>query len=480
MRGAALRMSELAALAHALARGEAGEDALARAGAADPVRALAAFAAARARARLAGCFETWAEAALGTPRPAEAAEALVALDAGGAAPTRALPVLARVLGSSAFLARLLVARPALAAETAPAEDGLPPAARGDVAPAWEALREEKYRGLLRIAARDAAGRPFRASLGELSDLADRCLAAGLACAAAECGVAPPTVLALGKLGGRELNFSSDVDLLFVYASPGGVEADAARNGEVARVVRGLRAGLEARGELGFGYRVDLELRPEGPTGPLANSVEAALGYYESFGAEWERQALIRLRHVGGPEEPARALAAGLEPFVWRRSISPAALQAVRAMKHRIERERRSAGRDLDHDLKEGPGGIRDVEFLVQALQLFVGGREPRVRTGNVLDALDALAAAGALPVATAAALADAYLWLRRSEHALQLDEERRTHSVPRDARGQRALARRMGYADADAESARVRLLDAWTAVRTEVRGHFDELLPEGA
>jgi glutamate-ammonia-ligase adenylyltransferase len=470
-------MSELEGLARALASGRAGEDALARAGAEDPARALAAFAAARARARLAEGFERWAEAALGTPRPAEAAEALVALDAGGAAPPSALPVLARVLGTSAFLARLVLTRPALAVDAAPGGDGFPPAAAGEVAPSWEAIREAKYRGLLRIAARDAAARPFRSSLGELSDLADCCLAAALACAAAECGVAPPTVLALGKLGGRELNFSSDVDLLFVYTSPGGVEADAARNGEVARVVRALRAGLEARGELGFGYRVDLELRPEGPTGPLANSVDAALDYYESFGAEWERQALIRLRHVGGPEAPARELAAGLEPFVWRRSISPAALHAVRAMKHRIERERRSAGRDLDHDLKEGPGGIRDVEFLVQALQLFVGGRDPSVRTGNVLDALEALASAGALPPATAAALADAYVWLRRAEHALQLDEERRTHTVPREARGQRALARRMGYADADAESARVRLLDAWTAVRSEVRGHFDELLP---
>ena len=223
--------------------------------------------------------------------------------------------------------------------------------------------------------------------------------------------------------------------------------------------------------------MDLELRPEGETGPLANSVDAALSYYESFGAEWERQALIRLRPVAGPAAAADALVHGLAPFVWRRSISPASLRAVREMKERIERERRDAGRDVEYDLKEGPGGIRDVEFLTQALQLFTGGREPAVRSGNVLEALEALAAAEALSGETAAALASAYLWLRRAEHAAQLDEERQTHAFPREAGAQRALARRMGYADDDAEAARARLLDDWTAVRSEVRSHFDELLP---
>jgi len=471
-------------LARALASGEASADALARAGEADPARALDAFARARAHPALAPAFARWAAEALRSPRPASAAEALLALAerraAEGVAPASApaLALLARVLGGSAFLARLVAARPALAAELEPAPaEALPAPPAGPIEPSWEAIRAAKYRGLLRIAARDAGGRPFRASLRELSDVADACLAAALACASREAGVEPPALLALGKLGGCELNFSSDVDVLFVYAAPRDPDADFARNAEVARVVRAFRAGLEARGELGFGYRVDLDLRPEGETGPLANSVDAALGYYESFGAEWERQALIRLRPVAGPEAPARALAEGLTPFVWRRSISPAALQAVRDMKHRIERERRDAGRDLEHDLKEGPGGIRDVEFTVQALQLFVGGREPRVRTGNVLDGLEALAAAGALPAETAAALADAYLWLRRAEHAAQLDEERQTHAFPRDARAQRAFARRMGYGELDAESARARLLDAWTAVRAEVRAHFEELLP---
>jgi glutamate-ammonia-ligase adenylyltransferase len=331
-----------------------------------------------------------------------------------------------------------------------------------------------------VAARDLGGRGFEGSLAELSALADACLAAALACAAAETGVEPPSLLALGKLGGRELNFSSDVDLLVVYEAPPTLEADFERNRAVSRWVRAFRAGLEARGAGGFGYRVDLELRPEGPTGPLANSVDAALSYYESFGAEWERQALIRLRRVAGPEAPARALLEGVAPFVWRRSISPDALRAVRAMKQRIERERRAAGRDLEADLKEGPGGIRDVEFLVQALQLFLGGREPSVRSGNVLEALEALAAVGALPERSAEELARGYLWLRRAEHAAQLDEERQTHAFPRDARGQLALARRLGYPEPDAEAARARLVADWTLVRSEVRAHFDELLPAEA
>jgi glutamate-ammonia-ligase adenylyltransferase len=468
----------------ALAAGDARPEPLARFGEDEPQRALAAFARARARPELAAELARWAPEALRSARPAAAVEQLVELAerhqalAGAALDVARHAGLPRLLGSSAFLARLLAARPAWLAELADAEGGVPgPPSCTAVAPEWDAIREAKYRGLLRVAGRDLCGRPFRDGLTELSRLADACLGAALACAAAETGAAPPALLAVGKLGGRELNFSSDVDLLFVYPTPPTMEEDFARNREVARVVRAFRTGLEARGVLGFGYRVDLELRPEGETGPLANSVDGALAYYESFGAEWERQALIRLRHVAGPAPAAEALLLGLAPFVWRRSISPAALHAVRDMKQRIERERREAGRDLELDLKEGPGGIRDVEFLAQALQLFTGGREPRVRSGNVLEALASLAEVGALPGAGAAALARGYLWLRRAEHALQLDEERQTHAFPREPRGQRALARRMGYGEDDAEAARARLLADWSSVRSEVRAHFEELLP---
>ena len=146
------------------------------------------------------------------------------------------------------------------------------------------------------------------------------------------------------------------------------------------------------------------------------------------------------------------------------------------MKGRIEDERRRAGRDMEVELKEGPGGIRDVEFLVQSLQLFGGGREPGLRTGNVLEALEALGGLGLLPEATAAGLSAAYLWLRRAEHGVQLAEEQQTARFPRKPAAQTALARRMGYADPEGEAARARLLEDWTSVRSEVRHHFESLV----
>jgi glutamate-ammonia-ligase adenylyltransferase len=379
-----------------------------------------------------------------------------------------------VLGSSNFLARLLLRRPEWVAELA----GAPPDPPRETPGAdWGEIREVKYRGLLRIAARDLHGRPFEESLQELSELADRCLRAGLDCAAREADLSAPALFALGKLGGRELNFSSDVDLLVIYETP--PERDGlAHNDDVARLVRQLKAGLEQPSEMGFVYRVDLDLRPEGPTGALANSVDAALSYYENFGAEWERQALLRLRYVAGPPETAQRFEQGVAPFVYRRTIGLDVLGAVRAMKSRIEADRRKAGKDLEADLKEGPGGIRDVEFLVQALQLLYGGREIELRTGNVLRALEGLVRIQALSEDTVSTLRSAYLWLRRAEHALQLTEERRTQQVPRAAAGRLALARRMGYADAEGERARSRWQQDWSTFRSEVRESFEALVLE--
>jgi glutamate-ammonia-ligase adenylyltransferase len=154
-------------------------------------------------------------------------------------------------------------------------------------------------------------------------------------------------------------------------------------------------------------------------------------------------------------------------------------RSVRAMKLRIEEERRRAGRDLEVELKEGPGGIRDVEFLVQALQLFHGGRHPAIRTGNVLDGLASLARERLLPEAAGDELSRAYTWLRRAEHAIQMVEERQTQRFPRDPESQLGLARRMGYDDAEGERARARLLEDWVAVRNTVRFHFDALVLGG-
>ena len=189
--------------------------------------------------------------------------------------------------------------------------------------------------------------------------------------------------------------------------------------------------------------------------------------------------LIRLRDVAGPAAACEAFATGVTPFVYRRLIDPGVMDSVRAMKERIESERREAGRDLEADLKEGPGGIRDVEFLVQSLQLFYGGKEPELRTGNVLEALARLGRHALLPEATVAALSAAYVWLRRVEHSLQMVEEQQTARFPSERVAQIALARRMGYADPAAEVAHARLLDDWTSVRSEVRTHFEALVLRG-
>jgi glutamate-ammonia-ligase adenylyltransferase len=460
-----------------LERGTPDRALLAAVGDEHPEEGAAAFLAAFRHTDLAPTAALWCEALLSSARPGFGAGCLLEL----AEKSRAIgapldltltPALPRVIGNCNFLARRLLRHPDWVAELI----GDPPAAPvdGPLVPDWSTLRVAKYRGLLRIAARDLAERPFAASLSELSKLADRCLTAGLECASNEIGTDAPALLALGKLGGNELNFSSDVDLLFLYERDPVDELQ--QNQRAAALIRHFKTHMEAPSVDGFGYRVDLDLRPEGKTGVLANSVEAALGYYESFGAEWERQMLIRLRAVAGPTPPADAFTHGIAPFVYRRLIDPGVMHAVRGMKERIERERREAGRDLEADLKEGPGGIRDIEFIVQSFQLFFGGRHRELRTGNVLASLALLERLELLPAAVTTSLADSYLWLRRAEHAVQLPEERQTQQFPRDPHAQLGLARRMGYADVASTSARNRLLEDWTAVRNETRCHFDALV----
>jgi len=465
-----------------LRRGEPRIEALRTLGDPDPGAAAVAFSLALEEPGLAPHAETWVPALLHSARPGRGAERLLALArerraVGRMFDPRRTPSLPLILGSSDFLARLLVRHPDWVEEL---ETPLwEPAGIGPIAPDWGAIRAAKYRGLLRIAAADLSNRPLRDSLRALSNLADACLTSAMQCTARELGESdPPMLLALGKLGGEELNFSSDVDLLFLYdGSACGDNLE--RNQRAANFIRHLKKRMEMPTEEGFIYRIDLDLRPEGVAGALANSITAALDYYERFGAEWERQMLIRLRALTGPPGLADAFCEGIRPFVYRRSIDPAVLRAVRDMKRRIERERREAQRDLEVDLKEGPGGIRDVEFLVQALQLFLGGRTPEIRTGNTLDGLDALARTKLLPEATAAELTTAYLWLRRAEHAQQLVEEQQTAKFPRRPRAQLGLARRMGYDEPSGDDARAHLIDDWSRYRAHVRTHFDALVLRG-
>ena len=470
----------LGALVSGLARGEVDARALEILGCPDAPRAGERLLAAAMHPDLAPARERWLPDVLLSARPGFAAECLVELAQRARAGGRTLdlartPLLPRLLGSSDVLSRVLLRHPNWLDELAGALPAAP--APAPVEPDWTPIRIAKYKGLLRIAARDLAGRPFADSLAELSGLADRCLAAALACAAREAQVDAPALFALGKLGGNELNFSSDVDLLFIHAdAPGGGESP--ELAQLVELIRCFKKHLEVPSEDGFGYRVDLELRPEGRTGVIVNSVDAALSYYENFGAEWERQMLIRLRFVAGARGAAREFERGLRPFVWRRTLGNDAVRAVHQMKRRIEDERLEAGRDLEADLKEGPGGIRDVEFFVQAFQLLFGGAERSLRTGNVLAALGALERAGLLGDSVVAELGESYLWLRRAEHAVQLVEERQTQAFPRDPAAQLGLARRLGYPQVEGARARDALLDDWTRVRARVRAHFENLVLE--
>ncbi len=450
---------------------------LARAGAPEPGPDAEAIATAARHPDLAPHLEQWLPPLLVSAAPGLGALRLIAIADACRSAHRAPPPLgeasplARLVGNSAFLGRWLVREPAWLDDLAPSPAPTPP--RVDPEASWADLRRTKYRGLLRVSARDLAGRPFEDGLDELSDLADDVLRRALHLASG--GTTPPALFALGKLGGRELNFSSDVDLLFVCDAPPDERGHAARS-QAAAVVRELKGRLEERTEDGFAYRVDLDLRPEGPPGALVRGVEGTLGYYELRGAEWERQMLLRLRHLEGSPAAAREFERGIEPFIYRRAIDPSVIDAVRAMKTRIETERRESGRDLDANLKEAPGGIRDVEFTVQALQLFHAGRRPELRTGNVLAAIRALFAGGLLPEASAEALAEGYRWLRRVEHSLQVAEEQQTAQLPADDAARTALARRAGYLAPEGSSARERFEADHARVRGRVREQFEALV----
>ena len=448
---------------------------LAQCGATDPAADARALEDAATDPALASSIEAWLPALLTSASPGPGARSLVAIATAcrddGSELNADPALLARVVGNSHFLGRWLRRRPDWQDDLADAD--VPPPAAPEVDADWRELRIAKYRGLLRIAARDLAGRPFDDGLFELSDLADAILCRALGIAGE--GRRTPALFALGKLGGRELNYSSDVDLLFVCDAAPDEHGHAARE-DAAHVIRALQRGLVERTDEGFGYRVDLDLRPEGPAGALARGVEGTLGYYELRGAEWERQMLLRLRHVAGADSAAREFEHGLEPFVYRRTIDPGVIDAVREMKGRIESERREAGRDLERNIKEAPGGIRDVEFTVQALQLFYAGRQPELRTGNVFGAIAALSNAGLLPDDSATELESGYRWLRRAEHALQLAEEKQTAQLPVDDAARTAVARRMGYVEPKASAALHHFERDREGVQARVREHFEALV----
>ncbi|MBI4260384.1 MAG: bifunctional glutamine-synthetase adenylyltransferase/deadenyltransferase [Actinobacteria bacterium] len=352
-----------------------------------------------------------------------------------------------LLGFSPAAVDLLVAHP----EEAEALAELGPRSRGELDAELAAdtaahgpedgLRRFRRRAMLRVAARDLAGAALDDVVAEITALAESCLAEACRRVAPEGGLA---VVGLGKLGGAELNYSSDVDVVFVHTGTGGERQEWADRA-AARLIRLLS---EPTGE-GVALRVDAALRPGGRSGALSRSLDAMAEHYARHAATWERQALLKARPVAGDLELGAAFLEAVVGQVFPDELAPRAIEEVRATKVRIEDYVRARGKELV-EVKRGRGGIRDVEFAVQLLQLVHGRRNARLREPNTLRALAALAEEGYVAEQDAEDLADAYRFLRRLEHRLQIVRDLQTHELPADPSALGRLARSMGLRSAEA------------------------------
>jgi glutamate-ammonia-ligase adenylyltransferase len=388
--------------------------------------------------------------------------------------THALRRAVIVAGSSAALGDLIASTPAalaaLLGELDPWDpDRVRAEARAAVAeqpaePA-RALAALQRRGLLRVSARDLMGlADTPRTAAELADLAQGILAAGLEVAAdgVDAGLA---VIGMGKLGGRELNYVSDIDVLFV------AEGDWAEATRVAERLLRLLGEVTAEGRA---YEIDTNLRPEGRDGPLVRSLASYSGYYQRWAHTWEFQALLKARPVAGDPEVAAAFAELAATFVWPDRLDARQVTEIRAMKDRVERSRevRKAG---GRQVKLAPGGLRDIEFAVQLLQLVHGRHDRSLRSANTLEALFALAEGGYVDDGDAQLFSDAYQFLRTVEHRLQLDRLRRTHTVPVGDDARARLARSVGFRGIRAASALEQFDRELARVQSSVRKLHEKL-----
>jgi glutamate-ammonia-ligase adenylyltransferase len=324
----------------------------------------------------------------------------------------------------------------------------------------DGLRRFRRRHLVRIAWRDLAQlAEIETILRELSALADVCVRAAYARAAAELSVrhgapidasgAPLDllVLAMGKLGGRELNFSSDIDLVLLFPEHGETSGPRSLTYEeyFVRVGRRMSQLLGTVTPAGFVYRVDLRLRPFGESGPLAVSFGAFESYLQQHGRDWERYAYVKARPIVGAAKYEELYRNVVRPFVYRRYLDFGVFESLRAMKELIARE--VERRELEHNVKLGPGGIREIEFVVQAFQLIRGGSDPRLQTRRLLEALRQLSGQKLLPAGVVADLDESYRYLRRVENRLQQWNDEQTHDLPSDEPGRTRLAAAMDCAD---------------------------------
>jgi glutamate-ammonia-ligase adenylyltransferase len=353
------------------------------------------------------------------------------------------------------------------------------------------LRRTWRREMLRIGARDMALRvPTQEVMLDLTTVAEALVRMALRKVVAD--VKPSTdvpggaadleeyfsILAFGKLGGRELNYSSDIDLVGVFDLPGG---DAARGGSdpesfkqlYANVMERVSLDLSRHTEAGYAYRVDLRLRPHGQAGDLVPSFSGLMDYYRRGASLWEIQAALKIRPIAGNPALGERFLQEMKCILLERRDTETIIRSIDAMRQAsVRKAARSLGGGLD--VKNGEGGIRDVEFLVQGLQLIHGPARPELPTGNTLEALDALEKARLLPETTSARLEEDYLLLRRVEHSLQVLEDRQTHSLPKDPSERTALARRLfgsegneGRLTEELEACMLRVRQAYTTYLLE-------------
>jgi len=346
------------------------------------------------------------------------------------------------------------------------------------------LRCCRRRELVRIAWRDLAGwADLAETITDLSAFADACLDRTLKILHRwQCTISGiPTandgsqqhliILGLGKLGARELNFSSDVDLIFAYPQVGNTRGAGQSTGNADFFTRLCRRLIKVIGQPtadGFVFRVDARLRPFGESGPLTMDFDAMEQYYQQQGREWERYALIKARAVAGDIDAGSHLLEKLHPFIYRRYLDYSAFESLREMKQMISRDVKRQG--MQNDIKLGPGGIREIEFFGQIFQLIRGGVTPALQDTGIIIVLKALAAEHHIPPNVCSELVEAYIFLRDTENRLQAFSDQQTHRLPSDDPGILRLAASMGFADLKSFNS------ALDKHRRTVHGHFQMLL----
>ncbi|MCG3150588.1 MAG: Bifunctional glutamine synthetase adenylyltransferase/adenylyl-removing enzyme [Verrucomicrobiae bacterium] len=317
---------------------------------------------------------------------------------------------------------------------------------------YDAIRQFRRRETLRIGTRDLTGcATVEETIRELANLADVCLQAVYEialqklCSEFKVPDSRFAVIGMGKLGGQELNYSSDVDVIFVYDEEAQLTPTLTRHEFCTKLAEEIVRVVGAKSAAGTLFRIDLRLRPEGASGPLVRSLESCENYYAEWGETWERMALIKARGVAGDAALGDEFVQMVQPFVYSRHAGSQVIQQMAVIKQRIETEVVRADR-LTRHVKLGVGGIREIEFIVQSFQVLRGGHNPALRHRSTLAALPLLVKAKLLREAEARTLAEAYRFLRNVEHRLQMEMELQTHTIPDEDHAQYRLARAMGFA----------------------------------